>query len=1184
MAYEGYLVFGDTEIINAERFDAYARALAPKVGLRNCFGCPDLRYAVNRKDTPPPPGENAKSGSVIDAETAYTTPEQDEAPWYDPDEPDSGDFAGLLPLSIIGLDDSTRSAEVIQSLRVGGSVSKVRRAAREIRVSALLLASTPRALDYGQRWLSKVLDGESDCDDSDLSFFSSCPGTLLTYGIDHNAQPVVRTYPGAYEWRGVSGTATPDFGDGTMDFTSSSAGVGRLEFSPVGAVDGPMTFTVDMDRSAYIASAARQNHVPNPSFRTGYDRLVLRRNLAKNPSARRGAASWFPVIASGSPTNIIVARRGLNPADNTTPDLVGAETATYIRAMTSGGTQVKSGAGVGTDVDVTGQSGLPLRVWYWGRTKNVGKIRTKVQWLDSGGSVLSTSTGPTDTNASDWVVMESVFTVPASAVTARVIMGAPDGEAGSFTSSASVADVTNVLIEHSMGTGYVYSNGPAIDYFDGELPPVRLAPGQAVTWEGEPDNSTSIIAGPGLWNSLDVIPGVGGGGGAVAGGGARFMLTHALQANPFAQTPKIPSVSMPANGWGARARVGHRSGEIGDVTLYVEAFNSSDASLGVIATSGAIYMNSFATWSDQYVAHPTVAIPAGTSYVRAFLREIDTTGNARAAATEIAVGQIIVENLPVGAKVRDFFDGSTLPLTNRLLDPDREEYSADGWNPGGAPNFPLGGQLKTAITSRVFDSVAGETMRFTTDVYNSGSGSRTINVGITPMTGTTAGTTVTTSVAVAAKATVTVSAQVALTGGQNGVRLSLSASSYPDLYVSNMELVRTFPNYNFDWVGSADRSNSLAINTLSTSNVILELRAVAEDGSTLGSVVSDVATGRLSLTVDGTGHDVVHFRLIPATTTTVTVASASLSWLHPYGYEDVDSAYTLFPLGHYGTEGDSGYVATQPIEEMIDNQVRRYRRTMRLVKCVEGPAVIEQFAARSACMVKVEFTLVAGMPYAYGEPVDFGSMTLDFLAENTPMDQFVISEDIGTCTPVEESGPVVNPNCDPVPSPPSPPLLPQSCSTISGPVLRRYGFVVAPEFLSQFAETVPILNYVPGEEGAPINVRFYPIDSADPDISQIDPCSQCASLSITYSPLDGVKVDGMEQRAYSRRLEYDVDGDGVYHPTGRYYDAPARHLLTDGSGSLFDWPALDCGRGYLVVVETYVETPASLDLSMAARL
>jgi len=157
MAYEGWLTYAGTEVINNNRCRSYASALVP-----------GLRMSVSSDEA------NDTLRKMIDDEP-YRTPMLDDAPWVDPDDPDTYDFCGLMGLSVVGLSDSTRTATVVENADNGGGINGRRKGTRNIRYSALLVGATMAAVEAGQAWLSSVLDGDcdADCNGSDACYLQA---------------------------------------------------------------------------------------------------------------------------------------------------------------------------------------------------------------------------------------------------------------------------------------------------------------------------------------------------------------------------------------------------------------------------------------------------------------------------------------------------------------------------------------------------------------------------------------------------------------------------------------------------------------------------------------------------------------------------------------------------------------------------------------------------------------------------------------------------------------------------------------------------------------------------------------------------------------------------------------------------------------------------------------------------
>lgn len=159
---DSYATLGCTEVWNHARLDAYVAAgIKPRrMSILPC-GCPTLGEAL---------GET------------YTTPEVDGAPWYDADVPESAGFAGLLVLSITGLDDSPVTRSVRQGIGNGGIIGRPRYGPRYITVRGLLIASTCCAAQYGMAWLVQAAQGcggagcgSGACGGDTMEVLTCCP-------------------------------------------------------------------------------------------------------------------------------------------------------------------------------------------------------------------------------------------------------------------------------------------------------------------------------------------------------------------------------------------------------------------------------------------------------------------------------------------------------------------------------------------------------------------------------------------------------------------------------------------------------------------------------------------------------------------------------------------------------------------------------------------------------------------------------------------------------------------------------------------------------------------------------------------------------------------------------------------------------------------------------------------------
>lgn len=162
MTYDGYLSYGGNEIVNSERARGYAQTAACPMFWLKDPPCTTLAFAAGDANY-----------SYIDIENS---------PWYDSTVDEiSRRFYGVYGLDIGGVEDSTRSADVTESIDDGGVIGRSRNSTRRIKVKVLLLGRGQDAVEYGMSWLSAQLDVDAcgqlsqDCGTAEMSMFSTCP-------------------------------------------------------------------------------------------------------------------------------------------------------------------------------------------------------------------------------------------------------------------------------------------------------------------------------------------------------------------------------------------------------------------------------------------------------------------------------------------------------------------------------------------------------------------------------------------------------------------------------------------------------------------------------------------------------------------------------------------------------------------------------------------------------------------------------------------------------------------------------------------------------------------------------------------------------------------------------------------------------------------------------------------------
>lgn len=257
--YDGYFLYDSVEILNTSRTVAYAEHLG-------------AQWVQD-----PDPDVSEALPPLVGALNGYSTPIQDDAPWADPDDPDSWYFYGLIPLEITGLDESTRSATVIEATKDGGTVGRIRNQTRTTVFHVLLVGDSDAACKSGFEWLKWTLLGKCDasgqitssCGGAELEFLSSVPTEVDPTDPNYPAHCVDDYWCCLYRTTFLDGPhilAKNYVGDGgaawEVEFTCTSGvpSVFGIEQPVVDNMFGPgSTQTV----------VTRTNRCTNPNFETG---------------------------------------------------------------------------------------------------------------------------------------------------------------------------------------------------------------------------------------------------------------------------------------------------------------------------------------------------------------------------------------------------------------------------------------------------------------------------------------------------------------------------------------------------------------------------------------------------------------------------------------------------------------------------------------------------------------------------------------------------------------------------------------------------------------------------------------------------------------------------------------------------------------------------------------------------
>lgn len=145
-----------TEVVNNPRAYAYARK-HQLTWLIPCDECDGVETITS------------KGASFVDVVT-------DPAPWYDPANPDSNGFYGVLGLEVTGASDSTRQANVSMSITGVGLIGRTYMGPRTMVVRAIAIAEDDCSLEYGLAWLRMNYAQQTNpCGGDPMTYFDCCP-------------------------------------------------------------------------------------------------------------------------------------------------------------------------------------------------------------------------------------------------------------------------------------------------------------------------------------------------------------------------------------------------------------------------------------------------------------------------------------------------------------------------------------------------------------------------------------------------------------------------------------------------------------------------------------------------------------------------------------------------------------------------------------------------------------------------------------------------------------------------------------------------------------------------------------------------------------------------------------------------------------------------------------------------
>lgn len=199
MRMESYLCLGGIEISNGNRFLNYVRQFADRrFSVTACYtaganvGGPGYEDEYEDEYQADPQIDQTIVGccfcNALDSENdeMYLGPAADDAPWYDPSVPASEEFLGVF-LGDVRLNTPIQRT-IVPRFAAGSVIGAENLTHRLVQAKdSLMVATTPRGMAYGERWLTEALRGSlcrGECAGDLAEVLPSCPGTATIEDAD----------------------------------------------------------------------------------------------------------------------------------------------------------------------------------------------------------------------------------------------------------------------------------------------------------------------------------------------------------------------------------------------------------------------------------------------------------------------------------------------------------------------------------------------------------------------------------------------------------------------------------------------------------------------------------------------------------------------------------------------------------------------------------------------------------------------------------------------------------------------------------------------------------------------------------------------------------------------------------------------------------------------------------------
>lgn len=224
------------------------------------------------------------------------------------------------------------------------------------------------------------------------------------------------------------------------------------------------------------------------------------------------------------------------------------------------------------------------------------------------------------------------------------------------------------------------------------------------------------------------------------------------------------------------------------------------------------------------------------------------------------------------------------------------------------------------------------------------------------------------------------------------------------------------------------------------------------------------------------------------------------------------------------------------------DQVEGYEftRTFHKVEVTSAPEVTQKFPVKGFVMWQIEWTITAGVPWAFTSTAEVGTLAMDSALNHEDPE----GEDCGAALNAYDEF-VADPYFTDISRPPRPPLiLPPNLLKFSS--WRRLTITIPSNHTQRWGRTVPVVHVSTTDAIQYLRLRFYREGKAG--------CDYDGEFFISYVPANSVlTMNAITREAF------------LVLPDGK--KVPAGHLLFGSDGTPFMWPTLGCQHEYMMTAD-----------------